>query len=136
MVIKLLADANIQGHVARLAARMQTEAWKEFWDYLDLRCLAFHEVGLHPEDSDSVVWQCCKDNELLLMTDNRNNKGAQSLEATIRSRNTPQSLPVFTIADSRSILVGYDYCDRVIDRLFLYLLELENIRGTGRLFLP
>ena len=135
-VIGLLADANIEGHVARLATRMQAEEWKEFWDYLDLRCLVFHDVGLHSADPDSVVWQCCQDNQLLLLTDNRNNKGPQSLEATIRSGNTSQSLPVFTIGDARSILVGNEYADRVIDRLFRYLFELKNIRGSGRLFLP
>jgi hypothetical protein len=135
-VISLLADANIQGHVVRLVARMRAEPWLEFWDYLQLRCLQFQDVGLQLSDPDMVVWQRCQERELLLLTDNRNNKGPQSLEATIRSCNTPQSLPVFTIGDARSVLIDHDYADRVIDRLFRYMLEFESIRGTGRLFLP
>jgi hypothetical protein len=33
-VISLLADANIQGHIARLVARMQGDYWRDFWDLL------------------------------------------------------------------------------------------------------
>jgi hypothetical protein len=135
-VITLLADANIQGHVARLVARMQSERWGEFWDYLQLRSLSFAEVGLDLNDSDAVVWHRCQEQELLLLTDNRNNDGPDSLEAAIRANCTSKSLPVFTIGNPRSILSGHEYADRVIDRLFRYLLELDSIRGTGRLYLP
>ena len=82
------------------------------------------------------MWQCCQDNQLLLLTDNRNDDGPNSLEATICRRNAPHCVPVFTIGNVRAILTGHDYVDRVIERLFRYLLELDNIRGTGRLYLP
>ena len=36
---------------------------------------------------------------LILITDNRNLDSENSLEATIRRNNTPESLPIFTIAD-------------------------------------
>jgi hypothetical protein len=135
-VITLLADANIQGHVARLVAHMQSVAWRDFWDYLELRCVSFADVGLDLADSDLAVWRCCQERELLLLTDNRNQKTADSLEATIRTHNSPSSLPVFTIADSRRMLSDGEYLDRIIDRLLRYLLELDAVRGTGRLYLP
>jgi hypothetical protein len=135
-VITLLADANIQGHVEYLVARMQGESWREFWEVLELRCMNFADVGLDPADSDAVVWHRCQEQQILLLTENRNNEGADSLEATIRAHNTPESLPVFTIGDARSVLSGHDYADRVIERLLGYLLELDHIRGTGRLYLP
>lgn len=34
--MKLLADANIQGHVDRLVKRMQGEPWVEFWNSLQI----------------------------------------------------------------------------------------------------
>ena len=135
-MITLLADANILWHVELLMARMQIEPWRGFWDYLQLRCLTFQDVGLDRADSDAIIWQCCQEKELLLLTDNRNDDRPDSLESTIRLRNTPQSLPVFTIGNSRAILSGHEYSDRVIDRLFQYLLTLDEIRGTGRLYLP
>jgi len=55
---------------------------------------------------------------------------------TILSFNTPECLPVFTLGDAERILSSHDYADRVIDRLFRYLFEIDNIRGTGRLYLP
>lgn len=70
------------------------------------------------------------------MTNNRNDDGPESLEATIRQFSTLASLPVFTIGDADAILDSGEYTERVADRLFRYLLELDNIRGTGRLFLP
>ena len=135
-MITLLADANIQGPISHLMARMQAEPWREFWDWLHLRYLSFADVGLDSADSDVVVWHRCQEQEILLVTDNRNNKGPDSLEATIRAHNTARSLPVFTVSDARRLLSSPDYADRVIDRLFRYLLELDAIRGTGRLYLP
>ena len=135
-MITLLADANIQGQVALLASSMQSESWREFWVYLDLRLLTFSDVGLDTADTDAVVWQRCQQHGVLLITDNRNDDGPDSLQATIRLHNTPVSLPVFTIGDVRSVTSNPEYRHRVIDRLLQYLLELDNIRGTGRLFLP
>jgi hypothetical protein len=135
-VITLLADADIKGHVARLVARMQGESWREFWDYLDLRQVNFEDVGLEPAASDAVVWHKCQEQRIFLLTNNRNEDGPDSLEATIRALSTPQSLPVFTIGDADNILSSSEYAERVADRLFRYLLEVDNILGTGRLFLP
>lgn len=135
-MIALVADANIQGQVELLAARMQAEPWREFWEHLQLRCITFADAGLDPADSDAIVWQRCQDLGLLLITDNRNDDGPDSLESTIRKYNAATSLPVFTIGDVRSVSRNAEYANRVIDRLFRYLLELDNIRGTGRLYLP
>jgi hypothetical protein len=135
-VITLLADANIKGHVARLVTRMKNESWREFWDYLNLRQVNFEDIGLDPAASDAVIWHKCQEQRILLLTNNRNDDGPESLEATIRAFNTPASLPVFTIGDADSILSSSEYAERVADRLYRYLLELDNVLGTGRLFLP
>jgi hypothetical protein len=57
-------------------------------------------------------------------------------EAIIQTRNTPASLPVFTIADVSHLRASREYADRVIEKLLDSLLGIENLRGTGRLFLP
>ena len=82
------------------------------------------------------MWHRCQERQLYLLTSNRNDKDPDSLEATIRSHNTPQSLPVFTIGDADRVLQEHDYCDRVIVGLLEHLLQLDNICGTGRLYLP
>lgn len=135
-MIVLLADVNIQGHVARMVARMQGDDWRDFWEDLELSCVTFAEVGLDRADSDATIWRRCQERSLFLVTNNRNDDGPESLEATIRTLNGPDCVPVFTIGDADSLLYGSEYVDRVIDRLFRYLYEKDEIRGNGRLFLP
>ena len=83
-----------------------------------------------------MIWQCCQQKRAFLLTNNRNDDGPDSLETTIRNYNTPQSLPVFTIGDAERLRNDRAYSDRVIWGLLDYLVEIDNILGTGRLFLP
>jgi hypothetical protein len=95
----ILADINIQGQVDRLVAIMQVEPWKLFWDDLHVQYVHFADVGLAPDSLDSDVWELCQQRALVLITDNRNQDDPESLETTIRSRNTEASLPVITVAN-------------------------------------
>ena len=132
----LLADANIQGHVDRLVQRMQGEPWIDFWNFLQITCVSFADVGLDPAELDSVIWKRCQEKGLFLVTNNRNDDGPDSLESTIRSFGTPQSLPVFTIGNADRTLSDRAYSDAVIWSLVDYLLRMDGLLGTGRLFLP
>jgi len=132
----ILADVNIQGQIDYLVALMRAEPWKLFWEYLHVPYLHFPDVGLALDAPDSIVWEACQKEELILITDNRNKKGADSLEATIQTRNTPSSLPVFTISNVRHLRSSRDYANRVIDKFLDSLLRIEALRGTGRLYLP
>jgi hypothetical protein len=132
----ILADANISGHVDTLVARMQAEPWTGFWQGLGLAYRRFEEVGLIASSSDAEIWHRCQSDHLLLITDNRNRQGFDSLEATIRLWNRPDSLPVFTIADVNKFRNSRAYAEQVVERLYDYLLRLETVLGTGRLYLP
>ena len=59
-----------------------------------------------------------------------------SLESIIRSRTEATSLPVFTVSDVSRLRSDREYGDAVIAKLLEYLMDADNIRGTGRLFLP
>jgi hypothetical protein len=136
MVIKLMADANILGQVTRLAAHMQSQTWCEFWAFLDVRLVNFADVGLAPRDPDSKVWQCCQEQQIFLITDNRNEDSPDSLESTIRDKRTDASLPVFTLADSDRVQQSGDYAEEIVESLFEKLLRIDTLLGTGRLYLP
>jgi hypothetical protein len=135
-VIILLADVNIQGHIDAMVRRMQSEPWIGFWNHLELSYLSFADLGLSPSDSDAVVWHRCQERRAFLLTNNRNDDGPDSLEATIRAYNTPQSIPVFTVGDADRLKNEREYSERVIWTLLDYLLEIDNLYGAGRLFLP
>jgi hypothetical protein len=115
---------------------MQAEPWREFWDDLRISYFHFADVGLLPSSPDSIVWQTCQDKELVLITDNRNQKDSDSIEATIRSRNTPTTLPVFTIANVQLLRTSRTYAERVIETLLDFLHRIDDLRGAGRLYLP
>src|ERR1043166_5571579 len=135
-VITLVADVNIQGHIDGLVRRMQGEPWTDFWISLQISCLSFADLGLDAADSDAVVWQRCQHRGAFLLTNNRNDDGPDSLATTIRTCNTPACLPVFTIGDAERVKYDRDYAERVIWALLEYLIDTENILGTGRLYLP
>ena len=55
---------------------------------------------------------------------------------TIRNENTPECLPVFTFADSERIRHDKAYAARAAEQLLQYLLDIDQVRGCGRLYLP
>jgi len=132
----LLADVNNVKQVRVLLMLLQEESRGEFWLHLGLTTPTFGELGLHPRSPDTDVWLKCQAEELLLITANRNDDGPDSLEATIRRHGTPQSLPVFTLADANRVLSERSYAELVADRLLEYLYDMGNLRGVGRLYLP
>ena len=132
----IMADNNIQGQVDILVYLLESETWRELWNHLELIVYTFDDLGLLPGDPDAVVWDSCQRNEIVLITNNRNDDGPDSLETTLRTRNTATSLPVLTLADAEHVRNSGAYATRVVERLIDILLEIDNYRGTGRLYLP
>jgi len=132
----IITDVNIEGQWAVLLRLLRQEEWAAFWAHLGLRVVSFADLGLPANSADLLVWQRCQDEELVLLTGNRNNEGPESLEATIRTLGTPASLPVFTIGTANRVLQERAYAERVVERLIDYLLDIDKYRGAGRLYLP
>ena len=87
------------------------------------------------DSSDLVVWQFAQTNQMILITANRNMKGSDSLEQTIREKNTPTSLPILTIGNPDRFDES-SYRQKCATRLIEILFDLENYLGVGRIFLP
>jgi hypothetical protein len=132
----VLTDVNIQGQVRALFAILLGESWRDFWAAVNVPLRTFGDLGLAENAPDSVVWQRCQQEQLVLITANRNADGPDSPEATLRAHNTPESLPVFTVADPERVLHSKEYAERAAVRLLEYLLDIDRVRGTGRLYLP
>jgi hypothetical protein len=132
----ILADVHIRGPVQDLVREMQKEPWAEFWDYLGLVLYHFDDLGLTSTSTDLDIWRKCQDEQLIFITNNRNEDSADSLQTTIRLKNTADSLPVFTIGDMNKLRLSRTYAAEVLKRLYDYLLNIDNVRGTGRLYLP
>jgi hypothetical protein len=132
----LLADNNADGHLNALLAVLQSADWRGFWDELRLRAFRFADLALRDSMPDDLLWEFCQREELILLTNNRNRSGQDSLDATIRVRNTVTALPVFTIANPRRVLRDRRYAEVVALRLLEILQDVDAVRGVGRLYLP
>lgn len=132
----ILADNNVLGQVETLIHFLDSPPWREIWLSLNLQVLTFEDLGLERGAADSELWTRCQDREVLLLTRNRNAAGPDSLEQTIRAQNLPSSLPVFTLANADRIRKNQAYEELVVERFLEYLLDIDNFRGTARLYLP
>lgn len=132
----IMADHDIEGQVQVLLRLLTSAEWQALWYELAIRVEAFTTLGLPADISDPELWQVCQTQQIVLITGNRNQEGPASLEAVIQASNTPWSLPVLTIGAPQRLLRSRVYAQRVATRLLEYLVDLENLRGTGRLYLP
>jgi hypothetical protein len=132
----MLPDINIQGQFDILVSLLVSEEWREIWDSLNCSIETFAGLGLPFDASDLVVWQACQQHRLILVTGNRNARGPESLEKTVQTLNTPDSLPVFTLANPVRIARQRSYAQKVVSKMVEYLLDHDRYRGTGRLYLP
>ena len=132
----IMADNDIRGQFTILMVHLRSDEWREIWNSLNLSVLSFADLGLDDDVSDSVLWRSCQAQQIILLTGNRNEDGPDSLEATIRQFNTPISLPVFTLALPRKVVSSQAYAAKIAESLLQYLLDIDRIRGTGRLWLP
>jgi predicted nuclease of predicted toxin-antitoxin system len=130
--MNFLIDYNLTGDAVLFWGTLSAEGWL---DLLPMRFFTFQEVGLPMDSSDRAVWQFAQTNQMILITANRNMKGTDSLEQTIREENTPTSLPILTIG-APARLDESSYRQKCATRLIEILFELENYRGVGRIFIP
>ena len=132
----IVPDANCEGHFRVLLRLLHNETRREVWHFLNLAVLTFDELGLPADASDREVWKGCQQRDVVLITANRTAAGPNSLEAVIQTSNTPESLPVVTLANVERIRRDRHYANQVADHLLDYLFDIENFRGVGRVFVP
>ena len=132
----IMADHDIEGQMQVILHLLLSREWRAVWTELAMSVESFASLGLSPSISDAELWQFCQTQQIMLLTGNRNHEGPESLEAIIRTATTAESLPVFTISDSQRVLHSSAYAYQVVERLMEYLIDIDNLRGTRRLYLP
>jgi hypothetical protein len=135
-MFRLLADVHAGGYLATLVRICQNPPWRDFWKKMNVHPFDFAGVGLDGTVTDVDLWEFCQGNQFLLVTGNRNSHGSDSLDAAIRERNTADALPVITFANLRLFRRSRDYREQTAIRLMEILLDLDEFRGTGRLYIP
>ncbi len=118
------------GHIRR------SDTWRELWLGLGIAIESFESLGLPLNASDAAIWRTCQREQLVQITENRHADEPDSLEMVIRNEHQPDSLPVVTIADPRRIARDRLYAQTVAERLLDYLMRIDEVRGTGRIYVP
>jgi hypothetical protein len=132
----IMADHDVEGQVQVLLRLLTASEWRILWTELVVRVESFESLRLPLNASDAQLWRLCQTHQILLVTGNRNQEGPESLAAVIQAENTPFSLSVLTIGEPERIFSRGTYAHRVAERLMEYLVDIDNLRGTGRLYLP
>ncbi|MEC4895153.1 MAG: DUF5615 family PIN-like protein [Oscillatoria sp. PMC 1051.18] len=127
-----LVDYNLDGYALVFLGILTKLGWLEL---LSIQFMTFQDVGLSMDSNDRTVWDYAQENQMMILTANRNMKGDDSLEEVIRQENTEKSFPVVTISDLER-LDEFEYRERCVERLIEIILDIEQYLGAGRLFIP
>jgi len=128
----ILLDHHLEDRAKFFQAGLRETGWDEL---LTLDCMCLRDFGLPDDYSDRDIWRFAQQHRLWLITSNRNRKDETSLQATIDRENTPDSLPIITIAQAKRLEIS-DYRQQTIERLTEIILYPEKHLGTGRLYIP
>lgn len=131
--MNFLIDHNVERYATILLGKIANDGWL---DLIPVRFVTFREIGLSIESSDRSVWQLAQDNQMILLTANRNMKGEDSLEQVLREGNAPDLLPVVTIGNLDRFRSESSYRSQCADRIIEIVLDIENYMGAGRVFIP
>lgn len=131
-MITILVDYHLEGKARRLWSTLSADGWVEL---VETQFVTLAQVGLPATANDRAIWRYVQAQGMLLLTGNRNMKGDDSLEQTLREENMPTSLPVLTVGTPER-LDEHDYRVKCAERLTEVVLYLERYRGVGRLFIP
>lgn len=117
-----LVDYNLDGYALVFLGILTKLGWLEM---MSIQFVTFREAGLSMESSDRVVWRYAQENQMMILTANRNMKGEDSLEQVMREENTADSFPVLTITDLDR-LDEFDYREQCVERLLEIVLEIDS----------
>jgi hypothetical protein len=135
----LLADANVQGHVPYLHnVLIALEVWP-LLAQLNLRFATFPELDLLPELDDRSLWNFCQQSGWVLFTDNRNNDGPDSLEATITDMWRIGLVPVLTLSSKGRFEHDREFAMRVaidIAEVLFGIVQEQDYLDRPRIYVP
>ena len=109
----LLADVNVQGHVAYLRRLIDTLGLGIVLTELNLRFAVFSDLELSLDLDDRTLWNRCQQHGWVLLTDNRNHDDLSSLEAVLADSWHAGKLPVLTISNKARFERDLDYAIQV-----------------------
>lgn len=134
----LLADANVAGQQRRIVDLLNRSGLLEILAELGTEFALLSDIGLPHDIDDRTLWERCQREGWVLLTDNRNDDGPTSLQATLVDAWTPGMLPILTLADKQQFDRRAAYRERVAADVadILFGLKYGEYGGRDRIFVP
>ncbi len=136
----LLADVNLEAHAERLPGLFDRLGLGDVLAGAHLVVATLNEIGLPLAANDRFLWTYCQQQGWVLFTDNRNDDGPDSLEATLRDSWSPGCLPVVTLAKQLRFMRSGPYRRRVAEDLAELLFAISQdesrYRSSPRIWVP
>jgi hypothetical protein len=132
----ILSDHDVEGQLGMLLSLWTAPDCIEVWQGLDCHLATFASLGIRRDLPDSELWHYCQSNQIVLLTGNRNADFEDSLERTSARLNRPDSLPILTIASPKRVIHDHLYAERVAHSVLDFIVRLDQLRGTRRLYVP
>jgi hypothetical protein len=134
----LLADVNVQGHLGYLRHLLVA---LDLWPVLLKLCLefaTFADLDLPPDLHDRSLWNRCQLDGWVLLTENRNRDGEESLQATLTDSWELGHLPVLMLSNKLRFEHDPGYAGRVATDIaeLLFGIALEQYRDQPRIWVP
>lgn len=130
--MQFLIDHNLIGEIDLLTGALLATGWLTL---VEIQLVTFAEVELPYDLDDHSLWRFVQMRGMILLTENRNMDGPDSLEETMRRECEPTFLPVVTIS-SRRRLGDVHYRRHCAERLIEIVIDLERYRGVSRVYIP
>lgn len=134
----LLADVNVQGHSVYLRQLLETLGLWPMLAELGLTFATFADLGLPRNLVDRSLWHRCQQDGWVLFTENRNDDGPDSLQATLLDSHRAGHLPVLTLANKGRFENSIGYATHVANDVaeLLFGIELGDYRDRPRIYIP
>ncbi len=134
----LLTDINVQGHMLYLRRLLEI---LDLWDVLaasKIDFVTFSDLRITPDLDDRSLWNLCQREGWVLLTENRNDDGPDSLQATLTDSWRSDCLPVLTLANKRAFERSRVYAERVARDVAELLFGVANheYRDQSRIYVP
>lgn len=134
----LVTDVNIQGHLPYLRRLLlDLDLWPILAE-LQIEFRSFADLRIPPDLDDRSLWNRCQEDGWVLLTENRNNDGEDSLHATLADSWRTGQLPVLTLANKAKFEHSRHYAERIARDIaeLLFGIKLEEYRDQRRIFVP
>lgn len=134
----LLADVNVQGHLHILRRLLVAFDLSTILAESHIDLVTFSDLDLPGDLDDRELWNRCQQDGWVLFTENRNNDGPDSLEATLSESWRVGRLPVLTLSSKDRFERDRGYAERVAADIaeILFGIVHEQYLHRTRIYVP